>query len=164
MLLFLSLAFADTTHRPSVPLPSPVRPWPIRITWRSCVESIWTSGAAKLVPFLHSEPDPTAVAVPDAEISVGAVVVCVELSPIVMSSASSPSFSASAISSSLLPLSPPSCAVTLRPSAVRFAPEVSPEVFLVRSAAYHLLLCPASLVACAFFAHLLLNGMWFPLQ
>jgi len=85
----------------------------------------------------------------------------VVLSTIVMSSASIPPSLASAISSSVLPLSSPSGALAHRMSAVLFVCEVGSAVFVVRSAG-SVPLSRASLVASAFFAYLLLNVMWFP--
>jgi len=43
-LLFLSVALVDKPHSPSVAPLSPVRPWPISTTWRSCVGLLWTVG------------------------------------------------------------------------------------------------------------------------
>ena len=109
-------------------------------------------------------PVPAAVAVPVADGAGVAVVVGIILSASVTSSASTPPSSASALSSSLPPLSPHSGALTPRPSTVLFAPEVGLVVCVVRPAGSLLLLSPASLVASALFAHLLLSAMCFPLQ
>jgi len=109
-------------------------------------------------------PVPIAVAVPVAVGAGIAIVVGIVLPAIVTSSASISPFSASAISSLLLPLSAPSGPLAIRLSAVLFAPEVIPIVWVVSPASPLLLLSGASLVASAFFGHQLLNAMWFPLQ
>ena len=93
-----------------------------------------------------------------------AIVVGFVLFSCVMSSASAPPLHASDLSNSVPPISPPSGAVALEPSAVLVVAEVGPAVYMVRLAGSLLLHSHASLMAFTFFAHLLLNAMWFPLQ
>jgi len=120
--------------------------------------------AATPGPFLDSLPVSAAVAVPYADSAGISSVVVVVLSTSVLSSASTPSASASAISSWRPPPSPPSAALALGPSKVLIAYVVGPAVIVVHPAGSLILLSCASLVASAFFAHLLLNVMWFSWQ
>jgi hypothetical protein len=71
----------------------------------------------------------------------------------------------SSISASLAPSPPPSAAPLGRgPGTTLFVPDAT-SVAAFRDARYPIfLLCRAALVASAFFVHLLLNAMCFPLQ
>jgi len=75
-----------------------------------------------------------------------------------------PHFYASAITSSLPPLSPRSSTLALMPTSDLLATAVGPMNCMVRPAASLLLLFRSSLLASDFFAPLLLNVMCFPLQ
>jgi len=54
ILLFLSVALADTPHSPSISPPSPAQPWSTRVSWCSSVGSHWTLRAATPVPCVGS--------------------------------------------------------------------------------------------------------------
>jgi len=120
--------------------------------------------AATPVLFLHSMPAHATIGVPVAGGAGRAVALGTVLFIIVKFSASVTGSSVLAISFSLLHVCATSGTLTLSASHVVCTSEVGSALFVVHPAGSLLLLFFATLVASAFFPHLLLNAMWFPLQ
>jgi len=93
-----------------------------------------------------------------------AIVLTIGLSAIVMSSYPTSSTLVSAISSSRQYLTAHPNALGCWPSGIVFVPVVAPPAFMVHPGRSLLLFSYAALVTSVFFAHLLLNTMWFLLQ
>jgi hypothetical protein len=159
LLILPLVVLPDREHPPHIPPRSPTQPWLAGMIFRSRVRLLEAVGAPNPVPCLRSTPVPGTVAIRDADSCSIAIVIGVVLSPIVMSTASTPHCSASAISTSLPALGHPSGAVTLRLSSVLCTPDIGPGVCMFSPGGSLLLLSCASLVASFFFAHLLLNVM-----
>jgi hypothetical protein len=160
-MLFLSIVLADKPHLPPIPHQSPAQTGSIHMAWCSCTENLSTVGASTPVLLSGSVSVPAPVTVPVVDGAVISAVVGVLLATIVMSSASTPCSSASAISSLLRPLSALCGAHALRLSSVQFVAGVGAIVCIICPAGSHRLLSHTFLVVSTCVAHELLNATRF---